>query len=66
MVVSIDGTKEAVQAVADGKMNCVVECNPLTAPLIYDAAQKIVAGQPVAAVTYNKDQLFDSTTRRPR
>jgi simple sugar transport system substrate-binding protein len=61
MVVSIDGTKEAVQAVADGKMNCVVECNPLTAPLIYDAAQKIVAGQPVAAVTYNKDQLFDST-----
>jgi len=61
MVVSIDGLKEAVQAVADGKMNCVVECNPLTAPLIYDAAQKIVAGGTVAAVTYNKDQLFDST-----
>ncbi|MGA2052284.1 MAG: ABC transporter substrate-binding protein [Opitutales bacterium] len=61
MVVSIDGEKEAVQAVADGKINCVVECNPLTAPLIYGAAQKILAGQPVPAVTYNKDQLFDST-----
>ena len=61
MVVSIDGLKEAVQAVADGKINCVVECNPLSGPLIYDAAQKIVAGGTVPAVTYNKDQLFDST-----
>ncbi len=61
MVVSIDGLKEAVQAVADGKINCVVECNPLSGPLVYDTVQKILAGQKVERINYNKDQLFDST-----
>jgi simple sugar transport system substrate-binding protein len=61
MVVSIDGEKEAVQAVADGKINCVVECNPMVGPLVFDAVQNVLAGKPVAPVTYNVDQLFDST-----
>jgi ABC-type sugar transport system substrate-binding protein len=61
LVVSIDGLKEAVQAVADGKINCVVECNPLSGPVVYDAVEKVVAGQPVPRVTYNHDELFDST-----
>jgi galactofuranose transport system substrate-binding protein len=61
MVVSIDGLKEAVQAVADGKENCVVECNPLTGPLVLDTVQKVLAGQPVPRISYNTDQLFDST-----
>lgn len=61
MVVSIDGEKEAVQAVADGKINCVVECNPMVGPLVFDTLQKVLAGQAVPPVTYNTDHLFDST-----
>jgi galactofuranose transport system substrate-binding protein len=61
LVVSIDGTKDGVQAVADGKINCVVECNPLTGALVYDIVEKVVAGQPVPPITYNHDELFDST-----
>ncbi len=61
MVVSIDGEKEAVQAVAAGKINCVVECNPMVGPLVFDAVQKVLAGQDVPAVTYNTDHVFDST-----
>ncbi|HTB64204.1 MAG TPA: ABC transporter substrate-binding protein [Opitutales bacterium] len=60
MVVSIDGEKEAVQAVADGKINCVVECNPMVGPIVFDAVQNVLAGKPVAPVTYNTDHLFDS------
>ncbi len=61
MVVSIDGEKEAVQAVADGKINCVVECNPMVGPIVFDAVQNVLAGKDVAPVTYNTDHTFDSS-----
>ena len=61
MIVSIDAVKEGIQAVVDGKMNCVVECNPLFGPRVYDLAAKIVAGEKVPRVQYNQDELFDST-----
>jgi simple sugar transport system substrate-binding protein len=61
IIVSIDAIKEAVQAVIDGKINCTVECNPLFGPRIYDLVAKIVAGEKVPRVQYNKDELFDST-----
>ena len=60
-IVSIDGVKEALQAVIDGKLNCTVECNPLFGPKVYDLVDKIVAGEKVPRVQYNKDELFDST-----
>ena len=61
MVVSIDAIKEGVQAVADGRMNCVVECNPLFGPKIYDTIEKILKGETVPKSSYNKDELYDST-----
>ncbi len=61
LIVSIDAIKEAVQAVADGKLNCTVECNPLFGPKIYDTIEQILAGQTVEKRMYNKDELFDST-----
>ncbi|HYP17190.1 MAG TPA: ABC transporter substrate-binding protein [Opitutus sp.] len=60
-IVSIDAIKEAVQAVVDGKLNCTVECNPLFGPKVYDLVAKIVAGEKVPRVQYNKDELFDAT-----
>jgi galactofuranose transport system substrate-binding protein len=61
MIVSIDAIKEGVQAVADGKMNLTVECNPLFGPKVYDTVEKILAGEKVPPVTYNHDDEFDST-----
>jgi len=61
IIVSIDAIKEAVQAVADGKINCTVECNPLFGPKVYDLVAKLVAGETVPRVQFNKDELFDST-----
>jgi simple sugar transport system substrate-binding protein len=64
MIVSIDGLKEAVQAIVDGKLNCVVECNPLAGPVVYDAVEKVVAGQTVPRLSYNHDELFDATNAK--
>jgi simple sugar transport system substrate-binding protein len=61
MIVSIDAIKEAVAAVAAGKINCTVECNPLFGPKIYDTIEAILAGKPVEKMSYNKDELFDAT-----
>jgi len=59
IMVSIDGLKEAIQAIIDGKLNCSVECNPLFGPPAFDIVEKVLAGETVAKKTYNKDQLFD-------
>lgn len=60
VIISIDAIKEAIQAVAAGRLNCTVECNPLFGPKVYDLVAKVVAGQPVERLQYNKDELFDS------
>jgi simple sugar transport system substrate-binding protein len=61
MIISIDAVREGVEAVVAGKINCVVECNPLFGPKAYDAAAKLALGQPVPRKQFNKDELFDST-----
>jgi len=60
-IVSVDGGKKAVQAIVDGKINCVVECNPMHGPPVYDTVLKVLAGQPVQKSAFDTDHLFDST-----
>lgn len=31
-IISVDGTEEAVKALEEGRLNCVVECSPLLGP----------------------------------
>lgn len=61
LLVSIDAIKEGVAAVAEGKLACTVECNPLFGPKVYDTIAKILAGEKVPKMAYNQDELFDST-----
>lgn len=60
-ILSIDAIREGVQAVVDGKINCVVECNPLFGPKVYDTIAKVLKGEQVPRKAYNKDELFDAT-----
>jgi ABC-type sugar transport system substrate-binding protein len=46
-IVSIDGVKSAFEAMAEGKLNCTVECNPLIGPQLFDLVEKVAAGQEV-------------------
>ena len=59
IVVSIDGLKEAVQAIVDGKINCTVECSPLFGPPAFGLIEKILKGEKVEKKIFNKDELFD-------
>lgn len=61
MVVSIDGIRDALQAIVDGKLNCSVECNPLLGPFLFDAIDALMAKKPLEKRTIIKDDIFDST-----
>ena len=62
VVISIDGVKGAFEAMAAGKLNCTVECNPLLGPMAFDAVEKAVKGEELPKRTVVPDRVFDQTT----
>lgn len=58
-LIGVDATHDGMQALADGKFNYLVECNPLLGPQLMDLAKKVVAGQPVPTRVVVPDQTFD-------
>ncbi len=59
MIVSVDGTKDGIQALRDGKINCVVECNPLLGPQLFDNAAKILKGEKVPQEQKSIEAVYD-------
>ncbi len=57
-VVSIDGTKNAVQGVVDGQINAVVESNPRFGPLAFQTAMDFYAGQAIPEDIIISDDLY--------
>ncbi len=58
-IVAVDATHDGMQALADGKFNFIVECNPLLGPQLMDLAKKVVAGEPVPPRVVTPDEAFD-------
>ncbi|BDX35105.1 LacI family transcriptional regulator [Mycobacterium antarcticum] len=58
-IVAVDATHDGMQALADGKFNYIVECNPLLGPELMDLAKKVVAGEPVPPRVVTPDEAFD-------
>ena len=65
-IVSVDGTRNAVQAIVDGKLNAVIESNPRFGPLAFDTAEKFLAGETVRENVIIKDRAvrLHATPRR--
>ena len=61
IVVSIDGIKSALEAIAAGKLNCSVECNPLLGPAAFDVVESVKKGNKAEHKIVVKDELFDSS-----
>lgn len=59
IVVSIDGEKDALQAIIDGKMAFSVECNPKFGPAAFAAAMSYAKGDTLPATMTNTDRFFD-------
>ncbi|MHA3019515.1 ABC transporter substrate-binding protein [Mycobacterium sp. BMJ-28] len=58
-IVAIDATRDGMRALADGKFNFIVECNPLLGPQLMDMVKKVAAGEQVPARVVTPDETFD-------
>ncbi|MGW6446272.1 ABC transporter substrate-binding protein [Lentzea sp. NPDC055074] len=60
-VVSIDGTRNAVQLIADGSYTAVVESNPRFGPLAFDTLEKFGKGDEIPNTIVISDDEYDTT-----
>ncbi|MGW4054217.1 ABC transporter substrate-binding protein [Streptomyces sp. NPDC004779] len=58
-IVSIDGTRNAVQALVNGELNAVIESNPRFGPLAFATAQQFYAGEGVPEDVIIADRAYD-------
>lgn len=61
LILSIDGGKEAVQAVVDGKIAAVVECNPRFGPKAFETMMRYANGETIPPVLINEDKFYDAS-----
>ena len=57
-IVSIDAVKDGMQALVDGKINFIVECNPLLGELAAGLVKDVLDGKDVEKAYYVEDQSF--------
>jgi simple sugar transport system substrate-binding protein len=67
-IVSIDGAKSAFKALVDGKLNCVVECNPLLGPQLMKGIKDLMAGKelPLRIITEDKNFTQENAAAETR
>jgi ribose transport system substrate-binding protein len=58
MIVSIDGTRDALQAISDGKMGVTVESSPFFGPLACEVMERYASGEKIEPWVQVKDRVF--------
>ncbi|GGF60903.1 LacI family transcriptional regulator [Paenibacillus albidus] len=58
VIISIDGTRRAFEQMKEGKINAVVECNPLLGPLLMQATNEIMAGRTLPKQMVPEEDIF--------
>lgn len=61
IIVSVDGSREALQNIIDGKLGATVECNPRFGPIAFETMMKYAAGEEIPPQIINQDRFFDSS-----
>jgi ABC-type sugar transport system substrate-binding protein len=59
-IITVDAVKDGMQALADGKINFIVECNPLLGPQLMELVKKVHAGEEVPARVVTEETTFDA------
>jgi ribose transport system substrate-binding protein len=63
-LVSIDGTRDALQAIIDGKLGATVECNPRFGPKAFETMTRYAKGETIPAWVKNEDKFFDASNAK--
>ncbi|WP_183225535.1 ABC transporter substrate-binding protein [Actinoplanes campanulatus] len=57
-IITVDAVKDGMTALADGKINYIVECSPLLGPQLMELAKKVDAGETVEKRVLTKETTF--------
>ncbi|SDC89322.1 ABC transporter substrate-binding protein [Nocardioides lianchengensis] len=57
-IITVDAVKDGMTALSEGKINFIVECNPLLGPQLMDLAKKVVDGEEVEARVLTEEGTF--------
>ena len=57
-IVSVDAVHDGMQALVDGKINYIVECNPLLGELAAGLVKDVIGGTAVDKAYYVEDEVF--------
>jgi galactofuranose transport system substrate-binding protein len=60
-IISVDATSGAFQAMLDGTLNGAIECNPLLAPQVYEAALAVLNGETLPKWIPSQESQFFMT-----
>lgn len=60
IIITVDGVKDGFVAASEGKINFIVECNPLLGPQLMQAVQDVVAGKEVEKRIVTEEGVFTS------
>ncbi|MCC3264708.1 ABC transporter substrate-binding protein [Arthrobacter gengyunqii] len=57
-IITVDAVKDGMTALSEGKINYIVECNPLLGEQLMDLAAKVVAGEEVPERVVTEETAF--------
>ena len=57
-IITVDAVRDGMQALADGKINFIVECSPLLGPQLMDLVQRVHADEEVPARVVTEETTF--------
>ena len=58
IIITIDAEQESIDALINGRLNCVVECNPNHGPMLMQLVKQVAKGETIPRITYNYETVF--------
>ncbi|WP_435921003.1 ABC transporter substrate-binding protein [Paenibacillus sp. DYY-L-2] len=62
VIISVDGTRRALEKMIAGKINAVVECNPLLGPNLMQAVNELMEGRTLPKKIVTPESVFTEVT----
>ena len=64
LICSVDGEKDGVQGIIDGKIGAICECSPFFGPVAFDTAEKHFKGEAIPPQIINQDRFYTKDNAR--
>jgi galactofuranose transport system substrate-binding protein len=62
IIISVDGTRKAFEKMVEGKINSVVECNPLLGPTLMQAVKELIDGRTLPKRIVTPESIYTEVT----